>query len=403
MSMVRQCVILVGGMGTRLGDLTKAVPKPMLPVNGRPFVDMLIDEAARHGFDRIVLLAGYLGGQVVEHCAGTRRIAGRDIAVSVIVEPEAAGTGGALTFLRDVAEDNFLLMNGDSWFDLDLREFATVEPGATPFLLRMALRPVADASRFGTVSLDGDRVRAFLPRGTAEGGLMNAGIYLVRRALLDQIYRKPCSLEGDIFPMLASHGLIQGKVRDAFLIDIGVPADYAAAPELLAKHRTRPAVFFDRDGVLNHDAGYTHKPDDLIWLTGAKEAIGQVNRMGWYAFVVTNQGGIGRGLYGIREAEAFHARMSEDLAEIGAHIDEFRLSPFHPQGSVPEFTGDSACRKPNPGMLTDLAALWPVDMARSLMFGDKQSDMQAAAAAGVRGVLHEEGDLRARLTEALQG
>ena len=401
--MVRQCVILVGGLGTRLGELTKSVPKPMLPVNGRPFVEILIEEAARFGFDRIVLLAGSLGGQVVEHCAGHRRIAGRDIDVRVILEPEPAGTGGALTFLRDVAEEEFLLMNGDSWFDLDLREFATVEPGTAPFLLRMALRPVADASRFGTVALEDGRVRAFLPRGTAAGGVMNAGIYLVRRALLDRITVKPCSLEGDIFPVLADEGLIEGRERDAFLIDIGVPADYAAAPELLARHRTRPAVFFDRDGVLNHDEGYTHRPDDLVWLPGARETIRQVNRMGWYAFVVTNQGGIARGLYGIKDAEAFHARMSEDLAAMGAHIDEFRLSPYHPEGVVPEFARMSDCRKPNPGMLLDLAAAWPVDMARSLMFGDVQTDMQAAAAAGVRGVLHPDGNLLERLEGALKG
>ena len=93
---VRQCVILVGGLGSRLGDLTKHTPKPLLPVNGRPFLELLLAEAARHGFTRIVLLAGHLGGQVVERFAGPRSIGGRAVTVEVVVEPEPAGTGGAL-------------------------------------------------------------------------------------------------------------------------------------------------------------------------------------------------------------------------------------------------------------------------------------------------------------------
>ena len=103
--MLRQCVILVGGIGTQLGALAARTPKPLLPVDGRPFLDYLILEAARFGFDRIVLLAGYLGGQVGERFAGKRRLAGRNVEISVVIEPAPAGTGGALsTFLKDVAD-----------------------------------------------------------------------------------------------------------------------------------------------------------------------------------------------------------------------------------------------------------------------------------------------------------
>ena len=119
--MIRQCVILAGGLGTRLGALTQQVPKPLLPVGDRPFLDHLLLEAARHGFTRIVLLAGHLGEQVAERYAGTHRIAGREVTVTVTIEPEPAGTGGALAQLRGIAEDAFLLLNGDSWFDIDLR------------------------------------------------------------------------------------------------------------------------------------------------------------------------------------------------------------------------------------------------------------------------------------------
>jgi len=391
---IRQCVILVGGLGTRLGPLTRATPKPLLPVGGRPFLDLLIEEAARHGFTRIVLLAGHLGGQVAERFAGTRRIAGRDVTTTVVVEPAPAGTGGALSYLRGIAEEAFLLLNGDSWFDIDLRALAST-PLPPDALVRMALRPMADSGRYGTVRLGaGGRVAAFEPRGeVARANVINAGVYVMRRAILDSVPTIPCSLEADVFAPLAARGAIDGAVRDAFFIDIGIPDDYAAAEALIARHRRRPAVFLDRDGTLNHDEGYTHRPEDLRWLPGARAAVRRINEAGYYAFVVTNQAGVARGLYGLDQVDRFHARMEEDLAEIGAHIDEFRCSPFHKDAVVACFRRESDCRKPGPGMIRDLAACWPIDIRRSMLIGDRDSDLAAAVAAGIPGHLFVEEDL----------
>ena len=391
--MTRQCVILVGGLGSRLGDLTRATPKPLLPVAGRPFLDHLLSEAARFGFDRIVLLAGHLGGQIVQGFAGLRRLAGREVEIQVVVEPAPAGTGGALAFLSERANEDFLLMNGDSWFDLDLRAFA-VDAAAVDADVVMALRQSADTARFGIVELTNGRVSRFLPRGAAATqGLINAGVYFVRRALLDRVPRHPCSLEADLFPALAAQGRLAGLPRDGFFIDIGVPDDYAAADRLVGERRRRPAVFFDRDGVLNWDLGYTHRPEDLSWLPGAREAVKRVNEAGRYAFVVTNQAGVAHGLYGVREVELFHAEMDRQLAEIGAHIDEYVHSPYHPDGVVPEFARDSECRKPSPGMILALMRNWPVDAEQSFLVGDKPSDLEAAAAAGLRSAAYRGGAL----------
>jgi D-glycero-D-manno-heptose 1,7-bisphosphate phosphatase len=400
--LVRQCVILVGGLGTRLGPLTQATPKPLLPVGGRPFLDHQLEELARHGFTSVVLLAGHLGGQVVERYAGTRRIAGRDVSVSVIVEAEPAGTGGALTYLRGVADEMFLLANGDSWFDIDLRAFAA-EPFPDITLLRMALRQVPATGRYGSVRLDGTRVADFLPSGAGGPGHINAGVYLVHRAVLDWVKAVPCSLEGGVFRALAAAGRIEGVPRSGFFLDIGVPEDYAAAQDLILRHRRRPAVFFDRDGTLNVDHGYTHRVEDLCWLPGARAAVRCVNRSGCFAFVVTNQAGVARGHYDLAQVDRFHARMDESLAECGAHIDEFRCSPYHPDAVVAAFRRHSECRKPKPGMIHDLAAAWPVDLSRSVLIGDRESDLAAAEAAGVRGSLYSGGDLEALVEAFLPG
>jgi D-glycero-D-manno-heptose 1,7-bisphosphate phosphatase len=400
--MISQCVILVGGLGTRLGELTRATPKPLLPVNGKPFLDHLIQRAARFGFTDIVLLAGYLGDQVLARYAGTQRIGGRDVQVRVVVEREPAGTGGALRYLEGIADPYFLLMNGDSWFDMDLRAFADA-PLAKPALAKIALRRLENSGRYGGVILDRDRIVDFAAAGAGNGdSLINAGIYLASRALIGMVRQIPCSLERDIFVPAAKAGMLSGAPFEGAFIDIGIAEDYARAETVLRENLHRPAVFFDRDGVLNIDEGYTHKPDDLRWNPGAVAAIRAVNDAGWYAFVVTNQAGVGHGHYGEKDVDIFHRHMEAELAKLGAHIDEFIYCPFHPEAKLEAYRRDSSFRKPGPGMILDLLARWPVDASRSFLIGDKDSDLEAAAAASIDAYLYQGGDLHALVTKALK-
>ena len=157
----------------------------------------------------------------------------------------------------------------------------------------------------------------------------------------------------------------------------------------------RPAVFLDRDGVINVDRGYVSRRADFKWIPGAIEAIKALNDAGYHVFVATNQSGIARGLYTEREMQALHDYIARELAKKGARIDDWRHSPFHPEGTVIAFKRTSDWRKPRPGMILDLLQSWPVDRARSVLIGDKESDMQAARAAHVRGLRFSGGDLLA--------
>jgi D-glycero-D-manno-heptose 1,7-bisphosphate phosphatase len=392
-----QCAILIGGKGTRLGSLAHERPKPMLGVAGRPFVDYLIENLARFGFKDFILLAGHRGEVVQSYFAAPPDfVTRRGLTVSVVVEPRALGTGGALRHAADRLAPEFLLVNGDSFFDINVLDLP-IFPARGRWLARMALRHVADASRFGVIRLATDGLIAEMKPRPERGGeaLINGGVYWMRREVVARIPDGECSLESQIFPALAADGLLRGKVYDGFFLDIGVPDEFARAQDIMKDALRRPAVFLDRDGVLNHDDGYTHRPDQFRWNDGAREAVKLINDAGCLAFVVTNQAGVARGFYGEDDVRALHAWMNEDLRAIGAHIDDFRYCPHHPEGVVGRYAVECAWRKPGAGMLKDLLRHWAVDIARSFLVGDKDTDMTAATAAGVAGYLYRGGNLAA--------
>ncbi len=165
----------------------------------------------------------------------------------------------------------------------------------------------------------------------------------------------------------------------------------------------RPAVFLDRDGVLNLDHGYVSSRADFQWIPGAIDAVKALNDAGYYVFVATNQSGIARGLYTERDMRKLHDFMAAELKKNGAHIDDWRYCPFHPDGTVEKFRRVSDWRKPGPGMILDLINAWPVDHEKSVLIGDKESDLGAAKAAGLKSLHFRGGNLLDFVREHLLG
>ena len=382
--MLKQAVYLVGGMGTRLEDRTRHTPKPLLDVGGRPFLDYLLDEAARHGFTDILLLAGHLGDQI-EARYGMREWRGARI--RVLREPEPLGTGGALRFALPELAPFFLLGNGDTFFNINLRTI-TVRPQKNGVV--MALRADADDTRYGRVKMEGGLVRGFHPSQEANGPI-NTGIVCLDRTVIQSLPAGQISLEAQ-FPTLAAEGYIRGELSDGYFIDIGVPQDFERVQRELPRQVRRPAIFFDRDGVLNEERGYVHRQADFSWMPGAKKAIRYCNDHGLFAFVVTNQAGVAHGHYDESAIGVLHGWVDEELARDGAHIDAYEYCPHHPAGKIARYTRTCDRRKPGPGMVRDLLAKWQIDASRSVLIGNNQSDLDAAEAAGIDGVFND-GDL----------
>ncbi|WP_299442214.1 HAD family hydrolase [uncultured Rhodospira sp.] len=165
----------------------------------------------------------------------------------------------------------------------------------------------------------------------------------------------------------------------------------------------RPAAFFDRDGTLNVDVDYGHRPDQITWLDGAVEALRRLNEAGWWVFVVTNQSGVARGLFDEAAVDRLHDWMAADLARQGAHVDAFYYCPHHATKGIGRYRIECDCRKPAPGLLLRAMAEYPVDVRRSFMLGDRMRDVEAGRAAGVASYLYEGGNVDAVVERLMAG
>ena len=233
---VNQAVILVGGFGTRLGELTKHTPKPLLPILGKPFLEYLMTYVAKFSVTEIILLAGYLGDQV-KVLYDQKNIGGAQI--KVIVEPEPLGTAGALKFAAPHLDDEFFLLNGDTFFNIDLGDLSQ-DLDHKNWQGVLALYTAEDTQRYGTVEIDGECcIQAFVEKSAhknSPNGYINGGVYLLKKDILSLIKHTPSSLEKDVFPILVQQKQLFGKPYDKYFIDIGLPSTLKQAQEELLEN-----------------------------------------------------------------------------------------------------------------------------------------------------------------------
>lgn len=233
---VQQALILVGGRGNRLGGLTETCPKPLLQVGGTPFLHYLIWLLGQHGVRKIVLSTGYRS-EMFRTVVPTESTADREVIHSIETEP--LGTGGAIALAKAHLDESFLVLNGDTIFDIDHQVLAMTLKKVPGAVASVALRHVDDTSRYGRVVLDGERVRSFSEKTASGPGWINGGIYCLKREALGLLPKSPASVERDLFPRLAQNGQLAGHAFDGYFIDIGLPDTLARAQtELPAWRRT---------------------------------------------------------------------------------------------------------------------------------------------------------------------
>jgi D-glycero-alpha-D-manno-heptose 1-phosphate guanylyltransferase len=218
------CIILAGGLGTRLRSAVPDLPKCLAPIRGRPFLSIQLEFLAQQGIDAFVLSLGYMADRVIE---ATSELSQR-LHLRTICEDSPLGTGGAiLRAMSKAGLEEALVANGDTFIDADLAMMLApldIRSGET---LRMATVFVPDCSRYGGVRIVGRRVTGFMEKGVPGPGSINAGLYRLHKSVFNEIpIDEPFSLETKIMPRLAASGSLSGCHLEGSFIDIGVPADY---------------------------------------------------------------------------------------------------------------------------------------------------------------------------------
>ena len=396
-------VIMAGGKGTRVASVNRDLPKPMLPINGKPVLEYQIECLRRQGIADIILSIGHLGEQIQAYFGDGSRFG---VQIAYIREEVPLGTAGALYYLKGRVREDFFLINGDLIFDVDfhrLMAFHKQHHAAATLLGHPNDHPYDS----GIIVADANgRVTSWLAREDERGwyrNCVNAGIHVLSPGLLKKMDTpKKIDLDREILRPMLPFGQVYVYHTPEYVKDMGTPERITQVENDLKTGlverknlgKKQKAVFLDRDGTINRYAGFLRRPEELQLLDGTAEAIRQINQSGYLAIVVTNQPVIARGEATWEGLEEIHRKMETILGQKGAYLDDIFVCPHHPDkgfpGEVPAYKMACDCRKPKPGLLLQAAEKYNIDLAESWMIGDQPQDVQAGESAGCRTILLNE-------------
>jgi D-glycero-alpha-D-manno-heptose 1-phosphate guanylyltransferase len=233
----REAIVLAGGLGSRLKDVLPGIPKCMAPLNGKPFLAYVLANLEKQGVNKVILSVGYLKDHIINYFGKKFQ----NISIEYAIETEPLGTGGAIRFaLLQCSSDEVFILNGDTFFTVDLiaLEQSHFQSGAD---ITIAVKEVDNASRYGSVELDGSgRITAFREKNPSQGsGLINGGIYLINKQLLLNVTKAKFSLENDFFKTGCSSVKIKAFKSEEFFLDMGIPEDYTRAQDILFQTDTQ--------------------------------------------------------------------------------------------------------------------------------------------------------------------
>lgn len=392
-------VIIAGGQGTRIASVNSEIPKAMIPINGKPIIEYQVELAKRYGFHDFLFIIGYLGDQIESYFQDGSQWG---VHISYFHETTPLGTAGALGLLRDQLTEDFFVFYGDTVMDFDmlhmLSHHRTNQADATLFL-----HPNDHPYDSDIVDIDAQgKVRGFHhkphPDGFVAHNMVNAALFIFSPKILTVLeLGVKCHIEKHVLPRCITDGMnLYGYVSAEYIKDMGTPDRYYAVCDDMVSGKvarlnraySRPAIFLDRDGVINYEVDLLHRVEQMQLIPGAAEAIRHINQMGYLAIVVTNQPVIARNLCSFEELEQIHMQIETLLGHEHAYVNAIYYCPHHPDAGYPEerkeYKIKCNCRKPAPGMLLQAAKDWNIDLENSYMIGDSLRDIEAGNNAGVK-------------------
>lgn len=383
---IKQAIILAGGLGTRLRSAVPDLPKCMAIVAGKPFLSYVIDFLLTQGIEKFIFSLGYkseiIERYLDEHYPGLH--------FTTVVEREPLGTGGAIKLASTKAtNDNVLVANGDTLFKINGKQVFDFHLNRNAECT-VALKPMNNFDRYGAVELDHDRkIVSFKEKQFYEQGLINGGVYILNiPGFLKHDFPEKFSFEKKYLEANTNSGSLYGCVQDVYFIDIGIPEDYNKAQEDLRsstpdlKNLDKVwTLFLDRDGVINEErvGEYVLNWKEFSFMEGALEALKILSEKFDRIVIITNQRGIGKGLMTEEDLADIHNKMQKEIVAAGGRIDKI----FY----CTDINARCYYRKPNPGMAFQaLNEVEGVDLGKSIMVGNKPSDMRFGRSAGMTNV-----------------
>ena len=411
-------IIMAGGKGTRISSIASDIPKPMIPIEGKPVLEHEIICLREQGFTDFIITVSHLGSVIMNYLGNGSRFG---VQIQYFNEEKPLGNAGALFKLRDQLTDDFLLINADAIFDIDFNRLVSFHKkhGA---LVTLFAHPNSHPYDSGLLILDKDGyVREWLTKEDERPrwykNRVNAGLHVINPEALDltgirkedigeEIDGKTIKIDLDrqvLKPLCGSKKIIC-YTSPEYLKDMGTPDRYESVcrdfktGRIKAKNlqKKQKAIFLDRDGTINKFVGFLKNIDEFELLPGTAEAIREINESGYLVIVVTNQPVVARGDVSFSDLEQIHDKMETLLGEKGAYLNAIYFCPHHPDkgfiGEIEDLKIECTCRKPKPGMLLDAAKDFNIDLSCSWMIGDDEKDIKAGKAAGCKTVLIGKGD-----------
>ncbi len=408
-------VIMAGGKGTRIASIKSDVPKPMIPICGKPILEWQLENLKAYGLTDITLVIGYLGHVVKDYFKDGAKFG---VQISYFEETEPLGTAGALFKMPQLTED-FLLLCGDVILDVDFKRFIEFHknnhalaslmshPNDHPYDSSLLVTEILPPQVPGGNPVDTHRVVRWLNKEDERlyyKNRVNAGIEIISPELLKEtmkhfVPRHPenpdkIDLDRDVLKPNIKSGRVFAYDTPEYIKDMGTPDRFYEVEKDLKNGKVKArnlsnkqkAIFLDRDGTINKYVGFLTKPEQFELLPGVAEAIKIINKSGYLAIVVTNQPVIARGECSFEELRRIHDKMETELGKEGAYLDAIYVCPHHKDkgflGERLEYKVDCDCRKPKPGLLIHAAINFNLNLAKSIMIGDSENDLEAGRNAG---------------------
>ena len=364
-------VILAGGKGTRIKKYLHNKPKPMVKFNKVYFLQYLINNFSKYPISKIFVLVGYKSDIIFKNFHNKTFNFTKIICIK---EKKLMGTGGALLNLKKKKIKDFILVNGDTIFDIDLKNFVKSFKRGKLGCVALA----ANKKNINNYKLNNLEIKNNVLCYEKRSKLMNGGVYFFKKKILNLIPKSPSSLEEDIFPNIIKKKLLTGKIYKNFFLDIGTPIYFNVSAKKLKDYFFRPAAFLDRDGVINYDSGYVYKKKDFKLRKGVINGLKYLLKKKYYIFIVTNQAGIAKGIYKENDFKKLHLYLKINLSNKNIYFNDVQYCPFHPKGKIKMYRKTSNLRKPGNQMIKNILKKWLVNKRKSFMIGDKDSDKKCA-------------------------